>query len=65
MPNILIIDIIFQIFFMSRPQVNQPMADTKVIQKDPQNLKRRWSAIQLLWGGQQCCMETLYMHRSY
>ena len=34
MPNIFIIDIIFQTCFMSRPQVSQPMADTKVVQKD-------------------------------
>ena len=47
MPNILSIDIIFQIFFTSQPQVSQPMADTKVVQKDAQNSKRMQSAIQL------------------
>ena len=33
MLNIFIIDIIFQICFTSQPQVGQPTADTKVIQK--------------------------------
>ena len=51
MPNILIIDTIYQIFFMSQPQVSQPMANTKVIQKDIQNLKRRQLAVRLLQGG--------------
>ena len=64
MPNILIIDIIFQIFFMSQPQVCWPMANTKVVQKDTQNLKRMQSAIQLLWGGQQCHTKGLYAHHS-
>ena len=31
-------------------QVGQPMADTKAIQKEAQNLKRMQSAVQLMWG---------------
>ena len=66
MPNILSIDIVFQIFFTSRPQVGWLMANTtKVEQKDAQNSKRMWLVIQLLWGGQQCRTKTLYVHCSY
>ena len=50
MPNLFIINIMFQIFFTSRPQVSWPTADIKVVQKDTQNSKRMWSAVQLLWG---------------
>ena len=45
-------------------QVGQPVADTKVIKNSLSFLKRMWSAIRFLQGGQQSQPDILCVHRS-
>ena len=54
----------FRCTLLADAHVGWPTANTKAIQKSISFLKRTWSTIQPLLGGQQCCMETLCMHHS-